>query len=753
MPPQCVGGVPPDGSILEGRAGGRGPGRERAGGHAEVLTAERLYADPDLTGPLARGVKLSPDGELVTYLKARPEDQTALDLWAAPVKGGEPYRMIDAKALAPAEKALTEAEKARRERQRISQHGVVEYDWDEEGRFILVPLDGDLWLAERASGKVRRLTETAGDEIDGKVSPKGTHVSYVRDQNLYVMDLASGRETALTTDGEGALSWGVAEFVAQEEMHRFTGYWWSPDERRIALTRVDERQVDIVPRLDIGPEGAKVVEQRYPRPGRPNAVVELFVEDVATGARTKVDLGPDKDIYLARAGWSKDGETLYVQRESRDQKRLDLLAVDPATGSSSILLTETSPHWLELNDDFKPLKGGDFIWASERSGYKHLYLYDRTGKLIRALTGGDWPVDALEGIDESTSRVLFSASKDTPLERHLYSVSLTAPGEPKPLTAGAGWWSVTVAKSGGVFAGSYSDPATPPRTGLYRADGTLARWIEANALGETHPYFKFLDHHRLPTFGTIKADDGQDLHYELLTPKGFDPARRYPVIVSVYGGPQVQTVARRWGALTDQLLLAQGYVVFRLDNRGSANRSAAFKTAIYHQLGVVETQDQLAGVRFLTGLPYVDAKRIGVMGWSYGGFMTLMLLTAPDSPFAAGAAGAPPTDWRLYDTHYTEQFMGTPAENADGYRRGEITPRLAHLKGALLLMQGMADDNVTFDNSTRVMAALQAMAKPFELMDYPGERHGIRGAAKKLHLWRTQIDFLNRKLKTASPAG
>lgn len=716
---------------------------------AEQLTPERVFADPDLNGPTARGVKVSPDGQLVTYLKARPEDQNALDLWAVATKGGEPYRLVDSKALAPDAKTLSEAEKARRERQRISQRGVVQYEWDQQGRFILVPLDGDLWLAERATGKVRRLTDTPGDEIDAKVSPKGNLVSYVRDQNLYVMDLATGTEKALTADGKGTLSWAVAEFVAQEEMARFTGYWWSPDEKRIALTRVDESGVDVIPRFDIGPNGAKVIDQRYPRPGRPNAVVELYVEDVASGARFKVDLGANKDIYLARAAWSKDGKTLYVQRETRDQKHLDLLAVDPTTGAAKVVLSETSERWVELNDDFKPLESGGFIWASERSGNKHLYLYDKDAKLVRALTSGDWPVHAIESVDEKRGVVAFAASKDSPTEQQLYEVSLKAPGQPKALTAGHGWWGVTMGEHGGAFVGAYSDPSTPPRTGLYGADGKLQRWIEPNTLDASHPYFKYLDHHRVPEFGTFKAADGQVLNYEIMTPPGFDPAKKYPVVVSVYGGPNVgQSVVRRWGGLEDQLMVDAGYVLFKLDNRGTPNRSVAFKTAIYHHLGSVEVEDQLAGVNFLKSLPYVDPSRIAIAGWSYGGFMTLSLLTVKDSPYAAGLAGAPPTDWTLYDTHYTEQFMGQPSENADGYAQSAIFGRLDNLKpGALLLMQGMADDNVIFENSTRLMAAIQAKSIPFELMDYPGERHGVRGNAKRLHLWRTRIDFLNRKLK------
>jgi dipeptidyl-peptidase-4 len=719
------------------------PGREK-------LTPEAVYGGTDLSGPKARGVKLSPDGTLVTYLKAKTEDQNTLDLWAADVKGGAPFRLIDARALQPEDKELSEAEAARRERMRIRDRGVVEYDWDEEGRFVLVPLEGDLWLFERAGSKTRRLTQTPGDEVDAKVSPKGRMVSYVRDQNLYVMDLASGREKALTADGKDAVSWATAEFIAQEEMDRDTGYWWSPDETRIALTRVDESGVDIVPRFDIGAEGVKVVEQRYPRAGRPNAVVDLYVEDVATGARIPVDLGPDKDIYLARVTWSKDGRTLYVQRQTRDQKRLDLLAVDPATGKGRVILTETSDHWVELHHDLKPLKDGNFLWSSERSGWKRLYLYSGAGKLIRQLTAGDWPVDAVEGVDEAKKTVLFSASVEDPLQRHLYAVSWARPGKPRRLTSGEGWWTATVAQSGTAFAGTYADPSTPPRTGFYGADGRLVRWVEENRLDASHPYFPYLGRLRTPQYGAIKGPDGSDLHYALWTPPGFDPSKKYPVIVSVYGGPHSQQVKKTWGSLNDQLLLEQGFVLFRLDNRGSSNRSFPFKTALDRRLGTVEVEDQLAGAAFLKSLPYVDPERMGVMGWSYGGYMTLMLMTSEASPFAAGIAGAPPTDWRLYDTHYTEQFMGKPSENEAGYKAAEVLPRLDRLKGELLLMQGMSDDNVTFDNSTKVMAALQSKSRPFEFMGYPGERHGLRGTAKQLHQWRTYLDFLGRKLRPGS---
>lgn len=715
--------------------------------HADGLTPERVFSSPDLNGPRARNVQLSPDGRLATYLKPKPDDAQILDLWAYDVERRKTFKLIDAQALSGESKEMSDALRARRERLRLLDRGVVEYRWDDQGRYVLAPLDGDLYLVARDDGRVRRLTHSAGDEIDARVSPRGAYVSYVRDQNLYALHMSSGEETALSEDGAGPVSWGVAEFVAQEEMRRHTGYWWSPDERRVALTRVDESGVEMVPRVEFGVRDVKLIEQRYPRPGGANAIVELYIYDIEQRRRTKVDLGEDRDIYVARVDWSVDGKTLYVQRQSRDQKRLDLLAADVATGRTRLVLSETSPHWVELSDDFRSLPDGAFIWSSERGGFRHLYLYRADGSLIRQLTSGSWPVSALEGVDLERKRVLFTASKDSVLERHLYAVSYAAPTEPTKLTSGEGWWTVSVAQRGGVFAGTYSDPATPPRTAIYGRDGTRLVWIEPNTLDAEHPLSKYARGLSTPEFGVLSSDDGVDLHYALWKPPGFDPSRRYPVVVSVYGGPVVQTVRKRWGALSDQLLLEAGYILFRLDNRGSANRSSEFKTSIHRRLGMLEVADQLAGARFLATLPYVDPQRLAVMGWSYGGYLTLMLMTAPQSPFKAGIAGAAPTDWRLYDAHYAERFMETPGANAEGYAAADVASRLKNLRGSLLLVHGMTDDNVTMDHATRIAAGLQAQSTPFELMLYPAEAHLLSGHAKQLHLWRTYLDFLDRNLR------
>jgi dipeptidyl-peptidase-4 len=716
---------------------------------AEVLTPERVFSAPDLNGPQARGVALAPDGSAVTYLKAKPDDVDVSDLWIADVAGGEPRLLVDGRALAPKDRELSEAEKSRRERLGLKSRGVVEYVWDDQGKYVLAPVEGDLWLADRATGQVRRLTQTTDDEIDGKVSPKGGFVSYVRDDNLYVLPLAGGSERAITKGGTELKSWGTAEFIAQEELRRYTGYWWSPDETRIALAFVDQSGVDVVERVDVGAQGAAIVHQRYPKVGRPNARVDLYVADVASGRRVKIDLG-EAEYYLGRVDWAKDGKVLYIQRLTRDQKRLDLLAADPKTGAARVIVTETSPHWITI-DELRPLKDGTFLWSSERDGNRHLYLYAGDGRLIRQVTHGDWPVEDLEGVDEGRQVVLFTAHEDTPIEQRLYEVSYAEPGEPQALTPAGGWWSVKFAKEGGAFAGAYQDPRTPPRTGLFRADGTLVRWIEENALKPGHPFWPYVDHLRTPEYGTIKAADGQALHWSLRTPAGFDPKKRYPVIVQVYGGPGASMVEKVWHSPADQLLLDAGYILFRLDNRGTPHRSKVFESAIDRHMGRVDVEDQLAGAAFLKSLPYVDAAHIGVTGFSYGGYMTLMLLTAPNSPFAAGVAGAPVTDWRLYDTAYTERYMGTPKDNAEGYRLGEVIPRLGDLKpGALMILHGMADDNVVFENSTRVIYELQGRGVPFEMMVYPGLRHRTGWTSKPMtHRTEATLDFFNRKLKPA----
>jgi dipeptidyl-peptidase 4 len=398
----------------------------------EHLSIERLYGSPDLNGPTARNVRFSPDGSRISFLRAKDDDRTVQDLWAMDVSTGEAYLLVDARELAPAERELTEAEIQFRERSRITSSGVVSYQWDEAGNAVLLPLDGDVFYVNVATGQTRRLTETEEFETDAKVSPLGGFVSFIRNQNLWVHDLSTGEERALTTEGGGLISWGMAEFVAQEEMRRYTGYWWSPDDSRIAVARVDERQVMVVERFGIAADAVSVSEQRYPRAGTPNALVTLHVIDLASGELTDMDLGSETDIYLSRVNWSAFGETLWVQRQNRAQTQWDLLALDPRTGveDTNRRFTEQADTWINLAHDLRTLPGGGLLYLTEQSGFRHIRFVAADG-MARDITSGDWVIDSLEAVDQEAGMVWFTGWRDTPLERaSVYSVSLGG-GDPQ----------------------------------------------------------------------------------------------------------------------------------------------------------------------------------------------------------------------------------------------------------------------------------------------------------------------------------
>lgn len=724
---------------------------------APRLTPERLYASPSLSGSTPRAVRFSPDGKRVTFLKPRAEDSARYDLWQFDVATGAQSLLVDSAAIDPADTELSEEEKALRERKRIaSVRGIADYAWGTADT-IIVPAGGDIHLVTlTANGpETRRLTQTEAFEYDAKVSPKGTHVSFIRDGALYAIDLASGQETRISPEAqpEKAISYGVAEFVAQEEMSRYTGYWWSPDERYIAFTEVDESGVDIIPRFDIAADKVTVIEQRYPRAGRPNAKVALHVFDRNDGStRRIVSVGPDD--YLARVNWAHG--SLWFQTVNRDQTEIRFNRTDGLPWRIWAPFTEEQDRWVNLSDDFLALPEGGLLVTHELDGFRHIYWRDTSSGQMRQITSGGWVVSGIKGYDQATRTIYFTGFKDSPLEQHLYAVPLSASdaegAEIKRITPAGGSWTISMGADAKNYIGTFSSPSQPPQVGLYTVDGTRTAWIEENALNDRHPYTPYLASHTLPEFGTLTAEDGQTLYYSIQKPPGFDPAKKYPVIVEVYGGPHVQRVSNDWRPLSDQFLTHAGYIVFRLDNRGTWNRGKRFEDVIYHQTGGPEVRDQLAGVDWLKAQPFVDAGRIAIQGWSYGGYMTLMTYgQAPEGTFAAAIAGAPVTDWALYDTFYTERYMGTPEKNAEGYHASSVFAHIDGLTGPLMLIHGMADDNVTFDNTTRLMAELQARSQPFELMTYPGQRHGIQGEALQLHLMRTRLDFLERHLGKPQP--
>ena len=731
-----------------------------ADARAGDLPISRIFSAPDLSGPSLRAARISPDAQRVTFLQGKADDKDRLDLWEYNIRSGRTRLLVDSRALVPDEGRLSDEERQRRERQRISAlSGIVEYLFAPDGAALLFPLGGDLYyydLRVPADKAARQLTKTTETETDAKFSPLGHYVSFIREQNLFVLDLRTGQERALTTDGGGAIKNGMAEFIAQEEMGRNTGYWWSPDERRIAYARVDESPISEQQRLEIDADEVSVYTQRYPAAGTRNALVDLRSIELATGTVTRLDLGSEPDIYLARVDWMPDSRYVAAQRQSRDQRRVDLLKIDVASGKARTILTETSSTWVDLNDELTFLnKSSRFIWASNRSGYQHLYLYDLDGHLIRPLTAGNWMVvgdgssRALLDVDEARERIYFMSNEQSPLERHLYSAPLRGRFAPSRITEEPGWHTVAMSPDHKFFLELYSTPERPPRVQLRRIDGALIKTLIDNALDDSHPYAPYRDAHVVTEFGTLPASDGQALNYQMLKPTHFDPARKYPVIVDVYGGPGVQNVRRAWGpAFFRQVLAQSGYVVFTLDNRGSGFRGVAFESVLHQRLGQIEVADQVEGVKFLRSLPFVDPQRIGVFGWSYGGYMTLMcLLTAPDY-FQAGVSGAPVTAWRLYDTHYTERYLGLPQQNAAGYEASDVLPYAAALRVPLLVLHGMADDNVLFTNSTKLFKRLQDLDKPFDVMTYPGSKHAVlRHADTGTHAYEMIRRFFDENLK------
>lgn len=710
----------------------------------EKLNIDRIFSDPALSGPAPRDVQIAPDATRVTFLRGKTDDQNQLDLWEYNLKDRTTRRLVDSRQLEPHGEQLSDAEKARRERARTAGlHGIVDYQWAPDSSRLLFPLNGDLYLYDLATKKSRRLSHGASI-IDPKISPKGHYVSFVRDQNLYVIDLATDKQRQLTHDGGGAVHNAEAEFVAQEEMDRRSGYWWAPDDSAIAFERYDESDVPQVKRFEVYADRTDVIEQRYPAAGDPNVRVKLgLIAPDGSNARF-IDLGANPDIYLVRVDWLPDAQHLSYQLMQRIQQRLDLNLVDAASLKQRVLVTETSKTWINLNNDLHFLKSQSaFVWGSERSGHHHLYLYGLDGRLQHPISRGDWDLDGVLGVDEKAGLVYVSSSKDFVPDKQLYALKLDGSnaGAPQRISKDDGWHEAVFADNGALYVDTFSNPATPPQVNVHMGDGKFIAWIEQNKLDASHPYWPYHDAHVAPAFGTLKAEDGQTLYYRMFKPLDFDARKKYPVMLRFYGGPTAQLATRTWPDPFDEFMAQHGFVVFTLDNRGMARRGRTFSDVIYGQLGDKEVDDQRAGVTWLKTQPWVAAEHIGTFGWSYGGYMSVMMLAKDSDELAGGFAVAPVTDWRLYDTFYTERYLGLPRDDQAGYTRSAVFAWLDGLTSPLYLAHGMADDNVLFLNSTKLMAALQERGTQFRLMTYPGAKHGLSTPETKKHVYTAISDF------------
>jgi dipeptidyl-peptidase-4 len=710
-----------------------------------ALSIERIFESPSLQGTAQKELQVSPDGKRVTFLQGKKDDYERLDLWEYDIKSGKTQLLFDSDDLSTGPEILSDEEKARRERMRLSGSGIVSYQWSDDGKALLFPLAGNAFYYRLGDKKAQQILHTPEFETDVKLSPRGNYLSYVRNQDLYIKHIRSGKETRLTDDGQGPIKNAMAEFVAQEEMKRMTGYWWSPDEKHIAFTQIDESPVEQITRSEIYADSIQMITQRYPSAGTNNVLIKLAVIDLTSNKKQWVDLGDEHDIYLARVKWMQDSSVLSYQIQNRNQQHLALKAFNLSDNSQTTLAEEKSDTWVNLNEDLHFLDDQQhFIWASEKDGYKHLYLHKNNGELVRQLTKGNWVVDEIEAIDQENELVYFTGRADTPTQRHLYKVGL-AGGPVTKITQRSGFHEISFSDDASVYVDSFSTTNTPQQVSLHKADGKQLTWLSENAVDDNHPLKPYQANWVKPTIASFGLDDGTELYYRLYKPHNIEG--KHPVIVYQYGGPGVQVVKDSWGGnrgLLMQYWASKGYVVFSIDNRGSEARGKAFEDPLYKKMGSVELTDQIEGVKFLRTLPYVDETRIGVYGHSYGGYMTLMAMFKAGDYFQAGVAGAPVTDWGLYDTHYTERFMGHPKADADAYLAASVFPYAKDLKGDLLIYHGMADDNVLFTNSTKLYKHLQDLGIPFESMDYPGKKHSIRGKNTGIHLYKTITNFFDK---------
>lgn len=717
-----------------------------------VLTFEDLATRPKPGTATPRGFGFSPDDASITYLFSKDQSLNQ-QLYALDPKTGDSRQVVEPPGGGDTEENLSLEEKLRRERTRTHSLGVTRYAWPKEGDRLLVPLTGDIYVQDGLDAELRLVVDTEGKPaLDPRFSPDGEQIAYVHDDEVMVVPSKGGTPKQLTKGARGTgMTHGLAEYIAQEEMGRHHGFWWSTDGEQLAFTEVDETHIAsyriVHQGKDAVGEGAQE-DHRYPFAGAENAKVRLGVVSASGGATRWMDLGDAE--YLPRVQWLPDGR-LAAQLQNREQTKLDLVFFDPKTGKSETILTEETEVWINLHRMFEPFDevegegAGGFLWGSERTGFQHIYLYGSDGKLIRGLTQGDWRVDGISAVDQKNRRVFFTGSKDGVTQRHLYEVGFDG-GEPRRITKAPGMHGATIDHAYLTYIDHHQSMKQPPRITLrsLEDDSELAVLHD-----ETDPRIERM---KLapPRLVTLHSRDGVVLHGALYEPDASSQAQApYRTMISVYGGPHAQRVSDSWGQTVDlraQYLRQKGFLVFKLDNRGSARRGLEFEGALKHDMGNIEVQDQVDGVNWLVSEGLTDKQHVGIYGWSYGGYMSAMSLARAPETFNLAVAGAPVTHWDGYDTHYTERYMGTPQANPKGYEESAVMHHVEKLSGDLMLVHGLIDENVHFRHTARLINALITARKHYELLLFPNERHGPRRLEDRVYMEQRIFDHIDKNL-------
>ncbi len=694
----------------------------------QPLSLETIFASSELTPKTLPAAQWLPDGSAFSFIKAG-------DLYKHDVAAGKETLVFVAANLP-------------------NQARVDDYQWSRDGKQLLLATnmrqiwrhstEGQYFIYSLGTKKVRPLSGIAGPQRNAKFSPDASKVGFVRHNNLFVVDLDRGVETQLTNDGSADLINGQFDWVYEEEFGIADGWQWSPDSKRIAYWRLDQTRLQTFPLENMMSLYPSVFWLKYPKAGEANALVQIGVLDLETRATKWMDLGEETDIYIPRIQWTPNPAILSIQRLNRLQNKLDLMFADVQSGATRVVVKETDPCWVDVTDDLIFLHQKEqFIWTSERSGFLHAYLYDYNGRMLTQITTGEWEISALQGFDEATGWLYFTGKRDGVIDQNVYRASLDGRTLEHLSNKRAGWHTPNISPDFKHVVGTFSDAHTPPQFSLRKTDATLVRWLEKNEELAQRAFVA-------PQFLQVKtSDDATSLNAWMMKPANFDSTKKYPVIVFCYSGPGAQHVVNRWEGnryLWHQLMTEKGFLIFCIDSRGTGGRGKKFKNLVYGDLGKWSTHDQVEGAKYLASLPYVDASRIGIWGHSGGGYLTCMAMTKGAPYFKAGIARAPVTDFRLYDSIWTERYMGLPQQNEAGYKSTSVLSYIERLQGRLLLVHGMADDNVHMQNTVLLQDALQAANKQFEVMYYHGRNHRLSGGHTDLHLHTLMTEFFLKNL-------
>jgi dipeptidyl-peptidase-4 len=711
----------------------------------KLLTIDDIY-DPNkkvnFSGNPPLGLRWLKDG--IHYLQSRSDRESGLSqLLKVNALTGQSTPFFDAakmeSALAKLEGISTEAAKQLSHRS--------SYQMNSSETAAIINYANDLFYYEFGSDTAIRLTNNKEEETEEEFSPDGRMVSFVRNNNLYVIDIATRQEHQLTGDGGQKILNGRLDWVYQEELYgrgNYKGYWWSPDSRKLAYLRLDETPVSEFVIVDHIPHLQAVEAMFYPKAGDPNPRVQLGVINAAGGQTTWIDLSKykDDDLLVSRVDWMPDSQSVVYQAQNREQTWLDLNFANTSDGKAKTVLHEASKAWVEVIDNPHWLKDGSFLWQSERTGYRHIYHYDQEGKLIRQVTDGKWEVRSLDGVDEAQGWIYFSSNQHSPIANHEYRIKLDGTSMTR-LSQMEGNHSVSFNPQLTHYIDYRSDISTPIQVRLYRADGPLVRVIDENRVEALRQY-------KLgkPEFLQVKTRDGFVMEAMMIKPPDFDPNKKYPVMSYTYSGPHAQSVRNSWGGqsyMWHQMLAQRGYIIWICDNRTASGKGVESAWPLYHNFGELELRDLEDAIAWLKSLPFVDSSRIGIWGWSFGGFMTCYALTHSQS-FRIGIAGGSVTDWRLYDTIYTERYMQTPQNNPEGYKKSAPQMVASNLHGKLLLIHGTMDDNVHMQNTIQLAYELQKAGKQFQLMLYPKSRHGLTDPYLIKHMRTMMTEFILQNL-------